>query len=123
MVGLGMLLILIAVVGVIAWWRSWLVERRWLLWVFVFSVLAPQAANQLGWFSAEVGRQPWIVYGLLRTEEALSKSVSSAEVVTSLVLFGGIYLLLGTLFVYLLNEKITHGPDDSSAPDAGERMA
>jgi cytochrome d ubiquinol oxidase subunit I len=74
-------------------------------------VLGPQLANQLGWISAEVGRQPWIVYNLLRTSEALSKAVESSQIVFSLILFGLIYLLLFILFIYLLNEKIQHGPD------------
>jgi cytochrome d ubiquinol oxidase subunit I len=118
MVGIGLLLILLAVVSVLGWWRGFLFERRWLLWVLVFSVLLPQAANQLGWITAEVGRQPWIVYGLLRTKEALSKSVSTGEVWTSLILFSLIYLLLFALFIYLLNEKIQTGPDVSE-PDEG----
>jgi cytochrome d ubiquinol oxidase subunit I len=89
-----------------------LFETRWLLWIFVFAVLGPQIANQLGWLSAEVGRQPWIVYDLLRTSDALSNVVSASQVLTSLVLFGLIYLLLFTLFVYLLNEKIQAGPGE-----------
>ena len=91
-----------------------LFHTRWLLWVLVFSVMGPQIANQLGWLSAEVGRQPWIVYNLLRTSDALSASVKAPQVLTSLILFGLIYLLLFILFVYLLNEKIQHGPEDTS---------
>jgi cytochrome d ubiquinol oxidase subunit I len=114
MVGIGMLLILISVLSGIYLWRNRLFRTRWLLWVLVFSVLGPQFANQLGWLSAEVGRQPWIVYHLLRTSDALSASVTADEVLTSLILFGLIYLLLFVLFVYLLNEKIQHGPFDGS---------
>ncbi len=110
MVAIGMGLIVLAWGGLFLWWRKQLFNLRWLLWVFVFSVLGPQAANQLGWISAEVGRQPYIVHNLLRTEDALSKSVTSGEVITSLILFGAIYLLLFILFLYLLNEKIQHGP-------------
>ncbi len=114
MVGIGMLLILISVLSGIYLWRNRLFRTRWLLWALVFSVLGPQFANQLGWLSAEVGRQPWIVYRLLRTSDALSASVTANEVLTSLILFGLIYLLLFVLFVYLLNEKIQHGPVDVS---------
>lgn len=121
MVAIGMLLILLAVVGAITYRSGQLFKMRWLLWVFVFSVLLPQAANQLGWFSAEVGRQPWIVYGLLRTSEALSKSVTASEVVISLVLFALIYILLFVLFLYLLNEKIQHGPVDDRVAEEGRR--
>jgi cytochrome d ubiquinol oxidase subunit I len=122
MVGIGMVLILLALLGVVGWWRGFLFRKRWLLWVFVFSVLLPQIANQMGWFSAEVGRQPWIVYGLLRTSEALSKSVTSGQVVASLVLFTIIYILLLALFIYLLNEKIQKGPESHSGNEK-ERMA
>lgn len=81
------------------------------MWILVFSVLGPQIANQLGWIAAEVGRQPWIVYGLLRTSEALSKVVEAGQVWFSLILFMIIYALLFVLFIYLLNEKIQHGPE------------
>jgi len=111
MVAIGFLLILISLAGLVAFLRGRLFNTRWLLWTFVFAVLLPQAANQLGWLSAEVGRQPWIVYGLLRTSDALSKSVDASQVVGSLLLFGVIYLLLFTLFIFLLNEKIQNGPE------------
>jgi cytochrome d ubiquinol oxidase subunit I len=122
MVAIGLGLIGLSLLGVFLWWRGRLFETRWLLWCFVVAVLGPQLANQLGWFSAEVGRQPWIVYGLLRTDAAVSRTVSAAEVLSSLVLFGLIYLLLGALFVYLLNAKIKHGPEEehTDAPAAGE---
>jgi cytochrome d ubiquinol oxidase subunit I len=112
MVIIGMGLILLAWLGLFLLWKKKLFNLKWLLWVFVLSVLGPQLANQLGWFSAEIGRQPFIVYNLLRTEEAFSKTVTAGEVITSLVLFGIIYLMLLVLFIYLLNEKIQHGPVD-----------
>jgi cytochrome bd ubiquinol oxidase subunit I len=113
MVGIGFALIALAVLGVLSLWKERWLEKRWLLRVFVVAALLPQAANQLGWFTAELGRQPWIVYGLLRTRDAISPTVSGGEVLTSLILFGIIYLVLGALFLYLLNEKIKHGPDDT----------
>ncbi len=82
------------------------------MWVFVWAVLGPQIANQTGWFAAEMGRQPWVVYGLLRTSDALSKTVTANQVVFSLVLFTVVYMLLLVLFLYLLNKKIQHGPVD-----------
>lgn len=111
MVAIGFFLIAISIVSVIYWKRKKLFETRWLLWILVFSVLGPQIANQIGWIAAEVGRQPWIVYGLLRTSEALSKAVESGQVLFSLILFMIIYGLLFVLFIYLLNEKIKHGPE------------
>ena len=72
MVGIGMALIALSVLGVFFWWRQTLWEKRWFLRLCVWAVLLPQAANQLGWFSAEVGRQPWIVYGLMKTRDGVS---------------------------------------------------
>jgi len=112
MVALGMFQIIIVLLGAILLWRKKLFSMPWLLWVFVFAVLAPQLANQLGWLAAEVGRQPWIVYGLLKTADAYSPTVSAGEVMTSLIMFGLIYALLTVLFIFLLNEKIKHGPDE-----------
>jgi cytochrome d ubiquinol oxidase subunit I len=97
-----------------------LFQKRWMLWVLVFSALGPQIGNQLGWFAAEVGRQPWIVYGLLRTPEGLSAVVKANVVLTSLILFTVIYFLLFTVFIYLLNDKIRHGPDEADLTPAGK---
>ena len=94
------------------WWRGTLFQHRWWLRILVLSVLGPQIANQAGWFSAEMGRQPWIVYGLLRTSDALSKTVTAEQVLFSLILFAFIYTLLFALFIFLLDQKIKHGPDD-----------
>jgi cytochrome d ubiquinol oxidase subunit I len=110
MVGVGTILIGLSLLGAFLWWRGSLFEARWLLWIYVFAVLLPQAANQLGWFTAEVGRQPWIVYGLMRTAAGVSPSVTTGHVVASLVLFTLIYLALFVLFIYLLDQKIRHGP-------------
>lgn len=113
MVAIGFYLIAISVLGVFLWWRGKLFNYKWLLWIFVFSVLAPQIANQIGWIVAEVGRQPWIVYGLMRTSEGLSKVVSAEQIMFSLILFTIIYFFLFVLFIYLLNEKIKHGPEEA----------
>ncbi|HNR68731.1 MAG TPA: cytochrome ubiquinol oxidase subunit I [bacterium] len=110
MIAIGFGLIALSWLGIVLLWRGRLFHIRWLLWTLVFSVLGPQVANQVGWASAEIGRQPWIVYGLLRTSEAVSPSVSAGQILTSLILFGLIYTLLFALFVYLLNEKIQAGP-------------
>ena len=111
MVAIGMFLIGLTLFACWQWYRGKLFDRRWLLWIFVFAVLPPQIANQAGWFSAEMGRQPWVVYGLLRTSDALSKSVTANQVLFSLILFAVIYTLLLFLFLYLLNKKIQHGPE------------
>jgi cytochrome d ubiquinol oxidase subunit I len=79
--------------------------------IFSFSVVLPQIVNQVGWYSAEVGRQPWVVYNLLRTSDALSENVRAEQVVFSLILFTTIYVILFSLFIYLLNKKIQTGLD------------
>ena len=112
MVAIGFTLIAISLLGLLFWWRKSLFSKKWYLYILVFSVLLPQIANQLGWISAEVGRQPWIVYGLLRTSDALSKVVEANQVLFSIILFMIIYLLLFVLFIYLLNEKIKAGPEE-----------
>jgi len=121
MVGIGMLLILLSLVGIYGWWRKSLFTSRGMLLIFVFAVFLPQIANQLGWFSAEVGRQPWIVYGLLKTSEALSASVGSGQVLASLVMFSLIYILLFILFIFLLDRKIKHGPEMEEIEMEGHR--
>ena len=86
-----------------------------LLWVFVLAVPLPFVANQLGWITAEVGRQPWVVYGLLRTSDALSKAVVASQVLGSIILFIVIYALLFAVWVFVLDSKIKHGPDEGAA--------
>lgn len=120
MVAIGMGLIVVMGTAALLAWRDRLFSRRWFLWVLVFSVLGPQLANQLGWWSAEVGRQPWIVQGLLRTAAGFSKVLQAEAVVASLVLFAFIYALLFVLFVYLLNDKIQHGPDAADLTPTGK---
>ncbi len=110
MVAIGMGLIGLSVLGAFLWWRGRLFETRWLLGLYVVSVLGPQIANQVGWATAEIGRQPWIVYGLMRTADGVSKAVHAEQVFGSLILFTLIYLLLFALFIYLLDQKIRHGP-------------
>jgi cytochrome d ubiquinol oxidase subunit I len=112
MVALGMFMIALTVYASWLAFKNKLFEKRWLMWVFVWAVLAPQIANQTGWFAAEMGRQPWVVYGLLRTSDALSKTVTANQVIFSLVMFTLVYSLLLVLFLYLLNKKIQHGPVD-----------
>lgn len=114
MVAIGMMLIGLTIIALFLLWRNKLFQQKWLMLVFSFSVLLPQVANQLGWYSAEVGRQPWVVYGLLRTSEALSKAVTAEQVWFSLILFFFIYSLLFALFIYLMNKKIQHGPEEIS---------
>jgi cytochrome d ubiquinol oxidase subunit I len=112
MVAIGFALIGLSLLGVFLLWRGKLFNNKWVLRIFVVSVILPQIANQAGWFTAEVGRQPWIVYKLLKTSEGLSKAVSAEQILFSLVMFAFIYTMLFLLFIYLLDHKIKHGPED-----------
>ena len=115
----------LALVG-LALWAMWVLchgrleDSPILLMCLTASVLGPQLANQMGWWSAEVGRQPWIVYRLLRTSDALSKVVTASQVASSMVMFTAVYLLLFAVFVFLLNDKIQHGPDDTDLQPTGK---
>jgi cytochrome bd ubiquinol oxidase subunit I len=113
MVGLGMSFVALTLYALFLLWRGTLYEKRWLLWIFVFAVPAPYAANQTGWIAAEVGRQPWVVYGLLRTSDALSKAVQVEEVLFSIVLFTIVYIMLFGIWVYVLDRTIRQGPADT----------
>ncbi len=110
MVALGMGFVVLTLYALFRLWRGSLFHSRWLMWVFVFAVIGPYLANQAGWVAAEVGRQPWIVYGLLRTSDALSPSVTAGQVLGSIVMFGLIYATLFGLWLYLLDRKIREGP-------------
>jgi cytochrome d ubiquinol oxidase subunit I len=112
MIAIGMMLIGLTLYASFLWWRGKLFETKWLLWIFSFAVILPQIANQVGWFAAEMGRQPWVVYGHLRTSEAFSQEVSSHQIVFSLIMFTVVYALLLVLFLYMVNKKIKHGPYD-----------
>lgn len=134
MVGIAGVLTLLALVGSFFWWRGTLERQRWLLWLFVFAVIGPYVANQAGWIAAETGRQPFVVYpevkensdgtfgmvGGMRTVDGLSerKVVTAEQVATSMVLFFVIYLLLFFVWVYVLHQKVTHGPDEDVEPPA-----
>jgi cytochrome d ubiquinol oxidase subunit I len=112
MVGIGMLLIPMSLLGAYFTFFRDIEKQRWLLYLFVPTVGLTVIANQLGWIAAEVGRQPWIVYGLLRTKDGLSKVVTANMVWASLVMFTFIYVILFILWIYLLNAKIQHGPEE-----------
>jgi cytochrome d ubiquinol oxidase subunit I len=110
MVGLGMLFVLLSALGTWFCWRGNLFEQKWLLAAFVPSVILPHVANQLGWFVAEVGRQPWIVQGLLKTRDSFSPAVDKTEMILSLGMFMIIYVVLGGLFFFILDRRIKLGP-------------
>ncbi len=110
MIMMWVFMLIACVLGIYYLWKGSLGSHRGVLNFLVLSVLFPQIANQAGWVSAEVGRYPWIVQGLLRISEGLSKNVQASQVLGSIIMFGFVYLCLFILFIYLLNEKIKHGP-------------
>lgn len=112
MIAIGMMLIGLTLYASFLWWRGKLFKTKWILWIFSFSVILPQIANQVGWYAAEMGRQPWVVYGHLRTSDAFSQEVSANQIVFSLIMFTIVYALLLVLFIYMVNKKIKHGPYD-----------
>ena len=114
MVVFGMYFILIMIVAAYKLWKKTLYDARWVLKLFIWSIPLPLAACQLGWIAAEVGRQPWIVYGLLRTAQAQSINVSAGEILFSIILFGLVYVLVGSLYIYLLVREVKHGPQQAN---------
>ncbi len=127
MIAIGMALIAISLIGLFLWWKGWLFEpdKKWIryfLGILVISVLLPQIANQAGWYTAEMGRQPWVVYEILKTSEGLSQAVQAHQVLRSIIMFFLIYSLLFFVFIYTLHRKIMHGPrDDESIEVLPER--
>jgi len=101
--------------GLYFWRRKKLDSAKWTLRALVASVLFPAIANQVGWFTAEMGRQPWVVYKLLRTKDGVSPMIQGSQVFSSITMLVCIYTLLFTLFIYLLNYKIKHGPEENDS--------
>ncbi|MGA8164768.1 MAG: cytochrome ubiquinol oxidase subunit I [Waddliaceae bacterium] len=112
MVGMWAIMLILSLTAAYQWRRGTLFTNRWMLRALVISVLCPQIGNQAGWLCAEMGRYPWIVQGLLRISEGLSRVVDANQVLGSLIMFSTVYLFLFILFFYLLNEKIQHGPTE-----------
>jgi cytochrome d ubiquinol oxidase subunit I len=110
MVGLGTIFIAIMAVASFLLWKRKLYTSRWMLWILLLSFPFPYIANTAGWMTAELGRQPWLVYGLLRTAEGVSPTVSAGNALFTLLGFMGMYMLLGLLFLFLVMREVFHGP-------------
>jgi cytochrome d ubiquinol oxidase subunit I len=118
MVGLGTIFIAIAVIAAFLLWRRKLFNTRWMLWILMLSFPFPYIANTAGWTTAELGRQPWVVYGLMRTEQGFSSNVSAGNALFTLIGFMGMYTLLSVLFLLLMWREVLHGPEFLSAEDS-----
>lgn len=110
MVGLGTIFILVMAMAVLMLWRKKLFNARWMLWIVMLSFPFPYIANTAGWITAEVGRQPWLVYGLMRTQEGFSANVSAGNGLFTLLGFMGMYTVLSILFIILIWREVSHGP-------------
>lgn len=120
MVGLGTLFIAIMILALLLMWRRQLFTSRLMLWVIMLSFPFPFIANTAGWITAEVGRQPWLVYGLMKTNQGFSTTVSAGNALFTLIGFMGMYMVLGILFLFLIAREIAHGPAFLSASAAAE---
>jgi len=114
MVGLGTIFILVMLTAVVMLRRNKLFNAQWMLWIIMLSFPFPYIANTAGWITAEVGRQPWLVYGLMKTQEGFSSNVSAGNGLFTLLGFMGMYTVLSILFIILIWREIGHGPADLS---------
>jgi len=103
--------------------RKRLATTRPLLWCLMLAFPFPYIATTAGWMTAELGRQPWLVYGLFRTAHGTSENVSSGNVLFTLIGFTGLYFLLGVLFLYLVGREVAHGPGAPPPSFYGEPAA
>jgi cytochrome d ubiquinol oxidase subunit I len=115
MAGLGTIMIGMMILANLLSWRGGLEGRRAMLWVLMLMFPFPYIANTAGWLTTELGRQPWVVYGLMRTTEASSPTVHSGTALFTLIGFCGLYFVLGVLFLYLVGREIGHGPGTAGA--------
>jgi cytochrome bd ubiquinol oxidase subunit I len=111
MVGLGTIFIAVAFVSALQLWRGRLYGSRMWMWVLMLMLPFPFIANTAGWITAELGRQPWLIYGIMRTSEGPSMHVSSGNTLFTLLGFMGMYTVLGILFLFLTHREIEHGPE------------
>ncbi len=118
MVGLGTIFVALLGVSAIALWRRQLYTSKALLWALMLAMPLPYIANEAGWTVSEVGRQPWIVYGLVRTAEGTSTNVSGGMTVFTLMGFMGLYLLLGALYILIFMRIVYTGPGADRATEA-----
>jgi cytochrome bd ubiquinol oxidase subunit I len=110
MAGLGTIFVAVMVAAAFLLWRGRLFKSRWMLWILMLSAPFPFIANTAGWMTAELGRQPWLVYGLMRTSAGVSPTVSAGNGFFTLLGFMGLYALLAILFLFLVGHELSHGP-------------
>jgi cytochrome d ubiquinol oxidase subunit I len=119
MVGLGTIFIAVMVCALFLLWRKKLYESRWMLWMVMICIPLPFIANTAGWITAELGRQPWLIYGLMRTARGVSPLVGAGNAWFTLIGFMGLYSLLAILWLFLIWREIELGPERRAADAAG----
>ena len=117
MAGLGTWFITLMGISALLLWKKKLFEARWALWALLISFPLPYIANTAGWMTAELGRQPWLIYGLMRTSEGFSNTVSASNGLFTLLGFMGLYSLLILLFTVLVYREISNGPEPKNVKD------
>jgi len=117
MAGLGTIFVAVMAASLFLLWRGALYRTRWMLWILLLCLPFPHIANTAGWMTAETGRQPWLVYGLMRTQEGYSRYVHAGNGLFTLLGFMGLYALLAILFLFLINRVIAHGPVEETAAE------
>jgi len=123
MVVLGLYFIALTSYAAYRIYRGTIFSSRWFLKVLVWSIPLPLIACQLGWITAEVGRQPWAVWGVLRTVDAFSTNLSVPVLIFSITLFALLYVMLGTLYLFIIVKKVKHGPDRIGPADVSDRSS
>jgi len=112
MITLGTIFIILMAYATFQSWRGRVRSTSWLLWVLMLAFPFPYIANTLGWMTAELGRQPWLIYSIFQTHDGYSKVVTSGDTIFTLIGFIGLYFVLGVLFLYLAGREIANGPDE-----------
>jgi cytochrome d ubiquinol oxidase subunit I len=115
MVGLGTIFVTIMAVATLLLWRGRLATARWALWIVALAFPFPFIANTAGWMTAELGRQPWLVYGVMRTSDGASPTVHAGATIFTTLGFSGLYFVLGVLFLGLIGREVLHGPKPDPA--------
>jgi len=121
MITLGTIFIVIMAFANFQNWRGRLVSSTWLLWVLMLAFPFPYLANILGWMTAELGRQPWLIYGIFHTRDGYSTVVSSGDTIFTLIGFIAIYFVLGLLFLFLVGREISLGPEGEVVTDTRQQ--
>lgn len=120
MVGLGTIFMFVMLLGAFLWWRGMLFESRWFLWILMLLLPFPYIANLMGWVVSEVGRQPWIVWGLMKTSQGWSPTVVAGETIFTTLGFSAMYILIMILFLFLVGRQISLGPEGAvHTPETG----